>query len=53
MRRLIVLTFISLDDVMQAPGGPEEGTSGNFKYGGWMFGYWDDFLGNVMDKQMA
>jgi dihydrofolate reductase len=52
MRKLVVLTFITLDGVMQAPGGPEEDPSGGFKYGGWVAGYWDDFLGQVMDRQM-
>jgi dihydrofolate reductase len=53
MRKLIVLSFITLDGVMQAPGGPEEDPTGGFKYGGWMFGYWDDLLGDVMAEQMA
>ena len=53
MRKLIVLSFITLDGVMQAPGGPEEDTTGGFKYGGWTVGYWDDFLGGVMDEQMS
>jgi len=53
MRKLIVLSFITLDGVMQAPGGPEEDPTGGFKYGGWTAGYWDDFLGSVMDKQMS
>ncbi len=52
MRKIIVLTFISLDGVMQAPGGPKEDTSGNFKYGGWTFPYFDEFLGKVMGEQM-
>jgi dihydrofolate reductase len=38
---------------MQAPGGPKEDTSGNFKYGGWTAGYWDDFMGKVMAIQMG
>jgi len=53
MRKLIVLSFITLDGVMQAPGGPQEDDSGGFKYGGWSVGYFDDFLGNVMTEQMG
>jgi dihydrofolate reductase len=53
MRRLVVLSFISLDGVMQAPGGPEEDPAGGFKHGGWVFGYFDDFLFKVMVKQMS
>jgi dihydrofolate reductase len=53
MRKLVVLSFITLDGVMQAPGGLEEDTSGGFKYGGWTVGYWNDFMGKVMDAQMA
>jgi dihydrofolate reductase len=53
MRKLIVLSFISLDGVMQAPGGPEEDPDGGFKYGGWQFGYSDNFLLKVMIKQMS
>jgi dihydrofolate reductase len=53
MRKLIVLSFITLDGVMQAPGGPEEDPTGGFKYGGWVAGYFDDFLGKVMVKQMS
>jgi dihydrofolate reductase len=52
MRKLIVLSFISLDGVMQAPGGPEEDPTGGFRHGGWVFPYSDDFLGSVMDRQM-
>ena len=53
MRKLIVLSFITLDGVMQAPGGPEEDPSGGFEHGGWVAGYFDDFLGKVMVKQMS
>ena len=53
MRKLIVLSFISLDGVMQAPGGPEEDTSGDFKYGGWTVPYFDEFAGKVMGEQMS
>jgi dihydrofolate reductase len=52
MRKIIVLTFITLDGVMQAPGGPEEDLSGDFKYGGWSAPYGDEVSGKIMQKQM-
>ena len=53
MRKIIALSFITLDGVIQAPGGPEEDTSGDFEYGGWTVPYFeeDDLLGQVMDEQ--
>ena len=52
MRRVIVLEHISLDGVIQAPGGPEEDTSGGFAYGGWIAPYSDAILGTVLRRQM-
>lgn len=52
MRKIIVLTFISLDGVMQAPGGPDEDKSGGFKYGGWISSYVDIISNKAMQKQM-
>lgn len=53
MRKLVVNTFITLDGVMQAPGGPEEDPTGDFKYGGWSFHSWDEMMGKTMDEFMA
>lgn len=52
MRKIIVLSFITLDGVMQAPGGPEEDTSGGFAYGGWTAPYFGEAEGAIMAKQM-
>jgi dihydrofolate reductase len=53
LRKIAVLTFLTLDGVMQAPGGPEEDPTVNFKWGGWSVPYWDNFLGKVMGEQMG
>lgn len=52
MRKIIVISMITLDGVMQAPGGPEEDTSGGFKYGGWVAPYGDKIGDEVVQKQM-
>lgn len=52
MRKLIVLSMVSLDGVMQAPGGPQEDTSGGFQYGGWVAPFFDEAAGQEMAKQM-
>ena len=55
MRKIIVQEFITLDGVMQAPGGPEEDTSNDFKYGGWTAPYFhttDEEAGELMQKRL-
>jgi dihydrofolate reductase len=52
MRKIIVLTFITIDGVMQAPGGPKEDRSGGFKYGGWIAPYGDEVFNKALKKQM-
>ncbi len=53
MRNLAVLTFLTLDGVMQAPGLPEEDLSGGFKHGGWAVDYWDEVMAQVNEEAMA
>ncbi len=53
MRKIVVFTMVSLDGVMQAPGGPEEGTSGGFQYGGWTTPYGDESFGKIIDKELS
>jgi dihydrofolate reductase len=48
MRKLLVTTFLTLDGVMQAPGGPGEDDEGGFAHGGWSVNYWDDQMAQVM-----
>jgi dihydrofolate reductase len=50
MRRLIVQTFVTLDGIMQAPGGPREDDEGGFAYGGWSVNYWDELMGQVIGE---
>ena len=52
MRKITVLEHISLDGVIQAPGGPDEDTSGGFAYGGWIAPYSDEILGTLLRRQM-
>ncbi|TGQ71523.1 dihydrofolate reductase [Mesorhizobium sp. M00.F.Ca.ET.186.01.1.1] len=53
MRKIIAATFVSLDGVMQAPGGPEEDPVGGFKFGGWTFHYFDEVAGKAIDEMFS
>jgi len=53
MRKLAVGTFLTLDGVMQAPGGPGEDPSGGFTHEGWSVNYWDDRMGQIMGEFMS
>jgi dihydrofolate reductase len=53
MRKIVTAAFISLDGVMQAPGGPEEDPTGGFKYGGWATTLWDDVLGASVGESFS
>jgi dihydrofolate reductase len=53
MRKLVATTFLTLDGVMQAPGGPEEDPTGGFTHGGWSVNYWDEMMGQVMDEAFS
>jgi dihydrofolate reductase len=52
MRKIITTTFVTLDGVMQAPGGPEEDSAGGFAHGGWSFNYWDELMSTTMEGIM-
>lgn len=53
MRSLVVPAFLTLDGVMQAPGGPQEDPTGGFAQGGWSVNYWDDAMGAAMGENFA
>ena len=53
MRKIITTTFVTLDGVMQAPGGPEEDTSGGFAYGGWQMSFGDEATGKIIEDFMT
>ncbi|MCA1440615.1 dihydrofolate reductase [Ensifer sp. IC4062] len=53
MRKIVVGAFVSLDGIMQAPGGPEEDPTGGFKFGGWVAPYFDETMGAAVDEMFA
>jgi dihydrofolate reductase len=53
MRKIVVFMMVSLDGVVQAPGGPEEDSSGGFKYGGWTVPYADESFGKILNKELS
>jgi len=53
MRKIVTVTFVTLDGIMQAPGGPGEDDSGGFTSGGWSVNYWDDMMGQAMGDIFA
>ncbi len=52
MRKIVVISMITLDGVLQAPGGPEEDTSGGFRFGGWTAAYGDEVLSKAFEEEM-
>jgi dihydrofolate reductase len=53
MRRVVCAAFVSLDGIMQAPGGPEEDPTGGFAYGGWTFPHWDEAMATAMGESFG
>ncbi|RBL89807.1 dihydrofolate reductase family protein [Chitinophaga flava] len=53
MRKIIISTFLTLDGVLQAPGGPQEDTAGGFQWGGWSATYWDELMNQAMGSSMS
>ena len=53
MRKIVVFTMVTLEGFMQAPGGPEEDTSGDFKYGGWTVPYADESFGKIINEELS
>ena len=53
MRTIVVFTMISLDGVMQAPGGPEEDNLGGFRFGGWTVPYADESFGSIINAELS